>query len=149
MALPLIPQHRSLRSCASHDPYPVLSAGKLYWIQDAYSNSDQFPYSYPHEAGFGDNLNYIRNSVKIVVDMYDGTASFYVMDPRIPSSPSIGGHSPGFPKTWISCRRTSKGTCATRRISSPFKPTSTNLLRFAVLGLRGCSSPSGKAIGPA
>ena len=66
------------------DPYPVLSAGKLYWIQDAYTDSDQFPYSYPHGAGFGDNLNYIRNSVKVVVDMYDGTASFYVMDPQDP-----------------------------------------------------------------
>jgi uncharacterized membrane protein (UPF0182 family) len=66
------------------DPYPVLSAGKLYWIQDAYADSDQFPYSYPHGAGFGDNLNYIRNSVKVVVDMYDGTVSFYVMDPQDP-----------------------------------------------------------------
>jgi uncharacterized membrane protein (UPF0182 family) len=66
------------------DPYPVLSAGKLYWIQDAYTDSDQFPYSYPHVAGFGDNLNYIRNSVKVVVDMYDGTVSFYVMDPTDP-----------------------------------------------------------------
>src|SRR5277367_5024387 len=66
------------------DPYPVLSAGRLYWIQDAYTDSDQFPYSYPHGAGFGDNLNYIRNSVKVVVDMYDGTASFYVMDPQDP-----------------------------------------------------------------
>jgi uncharacterized membrane protein (UPF0182 family) len=66
------------------DPYPVLSAGKLYWIQDAYTDSDQFPYSYPHGAGFGDNLNYIRNSVKVVVDMYDGTVSFYIMDPQDP-----------------------------------------------------------------
>ena len=37
----------------------MLSAGKLYWIQDAYPDSDQFPYSYPHGAGFGDNLNYV------------------------------------------------------------------------------------------
>ncbi len=66
------------------DPYPVLSAGKLYWIQDAYTDSDQFPYSDPHRTGFGDNLNYIRNSVKVVVDMYDGTVHFYVMDPEDP-----------------------------------------------------------------
>ncbi len=66
------------------DPYPVLSAGRLYWIQDAYTTSDQFPYAYPHGAGFGDNLNYIRNSVKVVVDMYDGTVRFYVMDPKDP-----------------------------------------------------------------
>ena len=66
------------------DPYPVLSAGKLYWIQDAYTDSDQFPYADPHGTGFGNNLNYIRNSVKVVVDMYDGTVSFYVMDPKDP-----------------------------------------------------------------
>jgi uncharacterized protein len=66
------------------DPYPVLSAGKLYWIQDAYTTSDQFPYAYPHGSGFGETLNYIRNSVKVVVDMYDGTTSFYVMDPKDP-----------------------------------------------------------------
>jgi uncharacterized protein len=66
------------------DPYPVLSAGKLYWIQDAYTDSDQFPYADPHWSGFGDTLNYIRNSVKVVVDMYDGTVSFYIMDPKDP-----------------------------------------------------------------
>jgi uncharacterized membrane protein (UPF0182 family) len=67
-----------------NDPYPVLSAGKLYWIQDAYTDSDQFPYANPHRAGFGDNLNYIRNSVKVVVDMYDGTVQFYIMDAKDP-----------------------------------------------------------------
>jgi uncharacterized membrane protein (UPF0182 family) len=67
-----------------NDPYPVLSGGRLYWIQDAYTDSDQFPYADPHRAGFGDNLNYIRNSVKVVVDMYDGTVLFYVMDPKDP-----------------------------------------------------------------
>ena len=66
------------------DPYPVLSDGKLYWIQDAYTDSNQFPYADPHRAGFGESLNYIRNSVKAVIDMYDGTVRFYVMDPKDP-----------------------------------------------------------------
>jgi hypothetical protein len=66
------------------DPYSVLSAGKLYWIQDAYTNSDHFPYANPYRTGFGENLNYIRNSVKIIVDMYDGTVFLYVMDPKDP-----------------------------------------------------------------
>jgi hypothetical protein len=66
------------------DPYPVLSDGRLYWIQDAYTTSDQFPYSAPHGAGPGTSLNYIRNSVKVVVDMYDGTVRLYVMDPEDP-----------------------------------------------------------------
>ena len=66
------------------DPYPVVSEGKQYWIQDAYTISDRFPYSNPHREGFGAGLNYIRNSVKVIVDMYDGTVSFYVMDPDDP-----------------------------------------------------------------
>lgn len=57
------------------DPYLVLSSGRLYWIQDAYTTSANFPYSQPFQ-----NLNYIRNSVKIVVDAYEGTVDFYVVD---------------------------------------------------------------------
>ena len=66
------------------DPYAVVSEGKQYWIQDAYTVSDHFPYSTPHAANFQEGLNYIRNSVKVVVDMYDGTVEFYVMDPNDP-----------------------------------------------------------------
>jgi hypothetical protein len=66
------------------DPYAVLSDGKLYWIQDAYTVSDRFPYSNLHAATFEEGLNYIRNSVKVVMDMYDGTVLFYVMDPKDP-----------------------------------------------------------------
>ena len=67
-----------------HDPYAVLSAGKLYWIQDAYTVSDRFPYSNPQTSGSAEGMNYIRNSVKAVVDMYDGTVSFYAMDSKDP-----------------------------------------------------------------
>jgi len=66
------------------DSYAVVSEGKQYWIQDAYTVSDHFPYSSPHAAAFEQGLNYIRNSVKVVVDMYDGTVRFYVMDPNDP-----------------------------------------------------------------
>ena len=66
------------------DPYAVVSEGKQYWIQDAYTVSDHFPYSTPHAAAVEDGLNYIRNSVKVVVDMYNGTVRFYVMDPNDP-----------------------------------------------------------------
>jgi len=76
------------------DPYPVLSDGKLYWIQDAYTISNQFPYADPYGVGFGESLNYIRNSVKAVVDMYDGTVSFYVMDPKYPV---LAVHRKAFP----------------------------------------------------
>ncbi len=66
------------------DPYAVVSEGKQYWIQDVYTTSNRFPYSNPHQTDFGAGLNYIRNSAKAVVDMYDGTVSFYVMDPADP-----------------------------------------------------------------
>ena len=66
------------------DPYAVLSEGKLYWIQDAYTTSDRYPYSNPRTLDGGDALNYIRNSVKVIVDMYDGTVSLYIMDAQDP-----------------------------------------------------------------
>jgi hypothetical protein len=65
------------------DPYLVLADGKLYWIQDAYTLSDRYPYSQPTGV-FRGNLNYIRNAVKVVVDAYDGSVKFYVMDSRDP-----------------------------------------------------------------
>jgi uncharacterized membrane protein (UPF0182 family) len=77
-----------------NDPYPVLSEGNLYWIQDAYTTSDQFPYASPHQAGFGQNLNYIRNSVKVVANMYDGSVQFYIMDPK---DPVLGAYRAAFP----------------------------------------------------
>ena len=64
------------------DPYVVISAGRLYWMQDAYTTSAWFPYAKPEPDG-GD-LNYIRNSVKVVIDAYNGTVDFYVTDPADP-----------------------------------------------------------------
>ncbi|MFC1741499.1 UPF0182 family protein [Nanoarchaeota archaeon] len=58
-----------------NDPYLVISEGKLYWIQDAYTTTGNFPYS----QKFG-NINYIRNAVKVVVNAYDGDVSYYVID---------------------------------------------------------------------
>jgi uncharacterized membrane protein (UPF0182 family) len=66
------------------DPYLVLSEGKLYWIQDAYTTSDRYPYAEPYFKSFGTKLNYIRNSVKVLVDVYEGSVTFYVMDPGDP-----------------------------------------------------------------
>jgi uncharacterized membrane protein (UPF0182 family) len=77
-----------------HDPYPVLSGGRMYWIQDAYTVSDQYPYASPHKAGFAANLNYLRNSVKVVVDMYNGSVQFYIMDPK---DPILAAYRDAFP----------------------------------------------------
>ncbi|MBN1993673.1 MAG: UPF0182 family protein [Anaerolineae bacterium] len=63
-----------------HDPYLVIGPdGNLYWIQDAYTVSDRFPYSEPFNQ-----INYIRNSVKVVIDAYDGSLTFYVVDEADP-----------------------------------------------------------------
>jgi uncharacterized membrane protein (UPF0182 family) len=59
------------------DPYLVLNQGRLYWIQDAYTVADGFPYSEPFEGA----ESYIRNSVKVVVDAYQGDVRFYIVDP--------------------------------------------------------------------
>ncbi|MFC1962186.1 UPF0182 family protein [Chloroflexota bacterium] len=59
------------------DPYLVTIEGELLWIQDAYTVTDRYPYSEPIQGG----INYIRNSVKVVIDAYDGTVTFYVTGP--------------------------------------------------------------------
>lgn len=64
-----------------HDPYLVVSGGKLYWIIDAYTTSSHYPYSKPYTTG---GPNYVRNSVKAVVDAYNGTVDFYIVDPTDP-----------------------------------------------------------------
>ena len=62
------------------DPYITLIDGRLQWIVDAYTTSDRFPYSEPVEPG----INYIRNSVKILVDAKDGTMQFFAVDENEP-----------------------------------------------------------------
>jgi uncharacterized membrane protein (UPF0182 family) len=73
------------------DPYLVLSGGKLYWILDAYTTSDMYPYSLRSESPFrGESLNYIRNSVKVIVDAYNGDVTFYLIDEEDPIAKVYG-----------------------------------------------------------
>jgi len=60
------------------DPYVVIMDGRLFWVQDAYTTSSRYPYSEP----LGNGLNYIRNSVKAVIDAYNGDVTFYVTEPE-------------------------------------------------------------------
>jgi hypothetical protein len=106
--------HRNVKECVEtlapflefdSDPYIVLVEGRLYWIIDAYTTSSHFPYSTPYHEGESieyrgesgrangirqyaaalfDGANYARNSVKAVVDAYDGAVSFYVFQPQDP-----------------------------------------------------------------
>lgn len=67
-----------------NDPYMVLnSEGRLFWIMDAFTESASYPFSKHYLAG-DKNVNYIRNSVKVVVDAYNGTTNFYVFDSQDP-----------------------------------------------------------------
>jgi uncharacterized membrane protein (UPF0182 family) len=74
------------------DPYLVIAQdGRLFWILDAYTTSNRYPYSEPtRQVG-----NYIRNSVKVVVDAYHGSMSFYVSDPDDPLIQTYGKIFPG------------------------------------------------------
>ncbi|MBN1321923.1 MAG: UPF0182 family protein [Thermoleophilia bacterium] len=74
------------------DPYVVLrDDGTLVWIWDAYTVSDLFPNSQPNSGGF----NYIRNSIKVVVDAYDGSVTFYQIDPTDAIANAWGNVFPG------------------------------------------------------
>ena len=72
------------------DPYLTITDGRLVWMQDAYTTSQRYPYS-TSIAG----LNYIRNSIKVTVDAYDGTTTFHVVDPGDPVAQTIGRAFPG------------------------------------------------------
>ena len=65
------------------DPYIVIADGKIYWIADAYTTSHLYPYSQPMSLN-GRGVNYIRNSVKVVVDAYNGQVTFYQADVEDP-----------------------------------------------------------------
>ena len=75
------------------DPYLVVTQKKLLWIQDAYTVSDKYPMSMPLAKQTGE-VSYIRNSVKITMDAYDGNVDFYLFDPQ---DPIIGAYSRIYP----------------------------------------------------
>jgi len=73
-----------------NDPYVVISGGKLYYVLDVYTTSNKYPYSQPQNG-----INYIRNSVKVVIDAYDGTPNFYMVDK---TDPIVQSYAKTFPK---------------------------------------------------
>lgn len=77
-----------------NDPYLVVSNdGRLFWMIDAYTQSATYPYSRHHALG-NYSVNYIRNSVKVVIDAYNGTTQFYVFDNQ---DPLIAAYRSTFP----------------------------------------------------
>lgn len=85
------------------DPYLVVLGGRLVWVVDMYTVSDNYPYASPaltDRLGTGDGtlpqtFNYVRNSVKATVDAYDGTMKFYVVDNTDPLIKAYEGAFPG------------------------------------------------------
>lgn len=65
------------------DPYGVVVDGKIYWMIDAYTTSSLYPYSEPYSKDVG-KTNYIRNSIKVVVDAYNGDVKYYITDKKDP-----------------------------------------------------------------
>src|SRR6266498_833530 len=80
------------------DPYPVVTGGKVVWVQDAYTTTSRYPYaqkvSGPGDSGLSQSFNYVRNSVKATIDAYDGTVRFYVIDNK---DPLIRAYRKAFP----------------------------------------------------
>ncbi|MEA3281042.1 MAG: UPF0182 family protein [Euryarchaeota archaeon] len=77
------------------DPYLVISNGRLLWMLDAYTVTDKFPYSEKHGS-----INYIRNSVKIVVDAYNGDVTYYIVDTTDPVIATYTKIFPGYFKSF-------------------------------------------------
>jgi uncharacterized membrane protein (UPF0182 family) len=73
------------------DPYLALSGGRLVWVQDAYTTSAHYPYSTP----VAEQVNYIRNSVKVTIDAYHGRTEFFLIDPKDPVAVTLGKAFPG------------------------------------------------------
>ena len=83
------------------DSYPVIVDGGIKFILDAYTTSDRYPYSQsaddnsvPFTSGLSDRFNYVRNSVKVVIDAYNGDVTFYVIDE---SDPIVQAYMKAFP----------------------------------------------------
>jgi len=74
------------------DPYLVIADDRLFWIRDAYTLTENYPYSTPVTNG----INYIRNSVKVVIDAYNGTTTFYLADPDDPIAATLSNVFPDF-----------------------------------------------------
>jgi uncharacterized protein len=78
------------------DPYPVVLGDKTVWILDGYTTSDRYPYSQAlgGEGALPSSFNYVRNSVKVTVDAYEGTVTFYVFDKK---DPIVQAYESAFP----------------------------------------------------
>ena len=100
----IINRDRIIAPFLSYDSQPYLvvgNDGQLYWIHDAYTTSDMFPYSEPYSEGpGGKTFNYISNSVKVVINAYSGEVSYYVINPKDPIAETLQKIYPGLFKSF-------------------------------------------------
>ena len=109
------------------DPYIVVGDdGRLSWMMDAFTTSDRYPVLAARIGSERQRVNYMRNSVKAVIDAYDGTTTFYVFDAE---DPIIAAYRGVFPTPVQGrrrrCRPVCARTCAIRSCCSRCRPTST------------------------
>jgi uncharacterized protein len=88
------------------DPYSVVIGGRVEWVIDAYTTTNRYPYSQSLQpdgisgkSGLNSTFNYVRNSVKVTVDAYDGTITYYVVDN---TDPIIRAYEKAFPGMFTS-----------------------------------------------
>ncbi|MEW6155311.1 MAG: UPF0182 family protein [Actinomycetota bacterium] len=91
-----------------NDPYPVVLDGRITWIMDAYTTTDRFPYAQRADtsrlgagSGLAQIFNYARNSVKVTIDAYDGTVTYYIVDP---DDPIAAAYARAFPDLFTDVR---------------------------------------------
>jgi uncharacterized protein len=102
------------------DPYAVVSDGRLVWVLDGFTTTDRYPYAQrvdtrelPTTSGLrGTSFNYVRNSVKVVVDAYTGATSFYAFDP---TDPILQAYSAAFPSLLTPAKEMPSAVQATLR----------------------------------
>ena len=118
------------------DPYIVVGDdGRLFWMMDAFTTSDTYPYARHYRLG-RDRINYMRNSVKVVIDAYDGTTTFYVFDTDGSDHRGVSRRvSRRCSRTRRRCRRGCASTCAI--------PELLLKLQAAVYGLYHMTDPGG------
>jgi uncharacterized membrane protein (UPF0182 family) len=95
-----------------YDPYPVILNGKIFWVQDAYTTTSRYPYAQrtdtdrlPTNSGLRTPFNYVRNSVKIVIDAYNGSLTFYAFDG---TDPILRSYQKAFPSMFQPASQMSK-----------------------------------------
>lgn len=83
------------------DPYPVIADGGIFYVIDGYTTTNRFPYAQradteqiSNRSGLSGDFNYVRNSVKAVVDAYDGSVTLYIIDP---DDPLVRAYAQAFP----------------------------------------------------